>query len=102
MRRLPGGCLGIDYEAVGSEGLQHVEHTVVAPGALYVAHSEAAGISVFTGVGGGVFEGPPGGPYEQRLVVGWDGTTLTWSWHWAPAGELPEERSRAEVRLAGG
>jgi len=100
VRKIPGGCLSVDYEAVGAEGVQHVEHTVVAPTVLYVAHSEAPGVSVFTPAGDGVFDGPAGGPYAQRVVVDWDGRTLTWSWHWAPAGEAPMEQSRAEVRLA--
>lgn len=98
--RLPGGCVSIDYEAVGAEGTQHVEHTVAAAGRLYVAHSEAEGVEAFSEGAPGVFDGPPGGPYLQRLVVGWDGTTLTWAWHWAPAGEEPREQSRAVVRLA--
>lgn len=102
VRKIPGGCLAVDYEAVGADGLQHVEHTVVAPGALYVAHSEAPGVAVFTEAGDGAFDGPPGGPYAQRLVIGWDGRTLTWSWHWAPAGECPKEQSRAVLRLVDG
>ena len=100
VRRLPGGCVGFDYEAVGAAGLQHVEHTVAAPGLLLVVQSEAGGVSIFDEVEEGVFEGPRGGPYARRLAVAWDGTTLTWAWHWAAAGDEPEERSRAEVRLA--
>lgn len=85
VRKIPGGCLTVDYEAVGAEGLQHVEHTVITPEALYVAHSEAPGVDVFTKTNDGVFDGPSGGPYAQRLVIDWDGKTLTWSWHWASA-----------------
>lgn len=87
--RIPGGCLTVDYEAVGADGVQHVEHTVVAPGALHVAHSEASGVAVFTEADQGVFDGPCDGPYVQRLVIAWDGQALTWSWHWSPAGESP-------------
>ena len=100
VRRIPGGCLTVDYEAVGVDGVQHVEHTVVAPGALYVAHSEASGVAVFTEADQGVFDGPCDGPYVQRLVINWDGQVLTWSWHWSPAGESPREQSRAVVRPA--
>lgn len=99
---IPGGCVAIDYEAVGAGGLQHVEHTVAAPGFLYVAHSEADGVTVFHESAPGVFDGPAGGPYALRLVVGWSGEELAWAWHWAPAGEEPREQSRAVVRRAGG
>ena len=98
---VPGGCLSVNYEAVGDDGLQHVEHTVVSDEALYVAHSEAPGVEVFTRSADGVFDAAPGGPYVQRLVVGWDGEVLTWSWHWASEGEAPTERSTARVRPVG-
>ncbi len=99
-RRIPGGCVSLDYEAFGAEGLQHVEHTLVGPGVLHVAHSEAPGITVFTESAPGVYDAAPAGPYAQRLVVGWDGTELTWSWHWSPAGTAPTERSTATLRPA--
>ncbi|MGH8890421.1 MAG: hypothetical protein ACRDV3_11805, partial [Acidothermaceae bacterium] len=83
MRRVPGGCAAVDYEAVGPDGVQHVEHTIVTPTALYVSHSEAPGVEIFTAAGDGVFDGPAGGPYAQRLVVNWDGEILTWAWHWS-------------------
>lgn len=100
--RVPGGCLAIDYEAVGQDGLQHAEHTLVAHDALYVAHSEALGVHVFRGAGDGVFNGPSGGPYDQRIVLGWDGVVLSWAWHWAPPGETLREQSRATARLSNG
>lgn len=100
--RVPGGCLTVDYEAVGSGGVQHVEHTVVDDDALYVAHSETPGVHMFRRTGDGVFDGPPGGPYDQRLLIGWDGEILAWAWHWAPAGEDLHEQSRATTRLADG
>ncbi|MHB1508264.1 MAG: hypothetical protein ACYCST_01595 [Acidimicrobiales bacterium] len=99
VKKIPGGCLAVDYEAAGADGLQHVEHTVVTAEALYVAHSEKPGVGVFLKAGGGVFDGPTGGPYAQRIVIGWGGTTLTWSWHWGPAGATPTEQSLALVRL---
>jgi hypothetical protein len=69
----------VDYEAVSADGLQHVEHTVVTAEALYVAHGEKPAVDVFVKAGGGAFDGPTDGPYAQRLVIGWDSTTLTWS-----------------------
>jgi hypothetical protein len=102
VRTIPGGRLTVDYEAVGAAGLQHVEHTVVTPEALYVAHSEKPGVDIFMRAGSGVFDGPAGAPYAQRLVIGWDGTTLTWAWHWGPAGATPTEQSRAQARLVDG
>lgn len=98
IRKIPGGCLAVDYEAFGADGLQHVEHTLVTDDALYVAHSEAPGVATFTAAGERTFDGPLGGPYAQRLVIGWDGRDLTWVWHWAPTGEVPREQSRAVVR----
>jgi hypothetical protein len=95
VRHIPGGCVVVDYEAVGADGVQHVEHTVIAPGALYVAHSESAGVQVFTESSSGVYDAAATGPYSMRLVVGWDDTELTWAWHWAIAGEPVAEQSRA-------
>jgi hypothetical protein len=102
VRPVPGGCLAVDYEAVGPDGLQHVEHTVVSPDALHVAHSEGVGVEVFTRTADGVFDGPDSGPYRQRLAVAWDGAELLWSWHWAPLGQEPQEQSRAVLRPAAG
>lgn len=99
VRRIPGGCIAVDYEAVGIEGVQHVEHTIIAPSTLFVAHSETTGVHVFTEVSSGVFDSATAGPYDQRLVLDWDGKTLTWAWHWAPSGEEPTEQSRATVEL---
>lgn len=98
--RIPGNCVAVDYEAIGTEGVQHVEHTLVDENTLYVAHSEAPGVQVFRKTADGTFDGPPGGPYEQRLVIGWDGQVLTWAWHWAPTGEDLREQSRATTRLS--
>lgn len=98
--RIPGDCLAINYEAVGADGVQHVEHTLVDEDALYVAHSETSGVHMFRKTGEGIFDGPSGGPFNLRLVIGWDGAVLTWAWHWAPAGEELREQSRATARLA--
>ena len=89
----------MDYEAVGIDGLQHVEHTIIAPEALYVALSESTGVHVFTEVTPGVFDTASAGPYDQRLILDWDGCVLTWAWHWALAGEELVEQSRATVQL---
>lgn len=100
VKRIPGDCLSVDYEAVGADGVQHIEHTLVSDDALFVAHSEAPGVHVFRKTGDGTFDGPPGGPYSQRLVIDWNGEVLTWAWHWAPTGEEPREQSRATIRPA--
>lgn len=100
--RIPGGCVAIDYEAVGADGLQHAEHTIAAPGFLYVAHSEADGVQVFRESAPGVFDGPGDGAYRLRLVVGWDGEELSWSWHWARTDQGLHEQSRAILRIATG
>ncbi len=68
--------------------------------ALYVAHSETSGVHMFRKTGEGIFNGPSGGPFNLRLLISWDGTVLTWAWHWAPAGEELREQSRATVRQA--
>lgn len=98
--RVAGNCLAVDYEGVGADGVQHVEHTLVDENALYVAHSETTGVHVFHKIGDGTFDGPPGGPYDQRLVIGWDGHVLTWAWWWARAGGDLREQSRATTCLA--
>ena len=89
----------MDYEAIGIEGVQHVEHTIIAFTTLFVAHSEATGVHVFSEVSPGVFDNASEGPYDQRLVLDWDGKVLTWAWHWAPGGEEIREQSRAVVEL---
>ncbi len=98
--RIPGGCLAVRYEAVGVDGVQHVEHTLVDADALYVAHSEGSGVQIFRKTGDGIFDGPSGGPFDLRLIIDWDGDVLTWAWHWAPAGEELREQSRASARPA--
>jgi hypothetical protein len=111
VRELPGGGFSVDYEASSEvQGLQHAEHTLVTPGALYVAHSEAPGVTVFARAhhASPAVEGNPAGefdslgpsPYQMRIVIGWNGTELTWSWHWAMSGEPLREQSCATVRLA--
>lgn len=102
VQRVPGSCVAVDYEAVGIEGVQHEEHTIIAPATLVVAHSEATGVHIFSEVSPGVFESGPAGPYIQRLMLDSDGKVLTWAWHWAPGGEEPQEQSRAVVELVGG
>jgi hypothetical protein len=72
----------------------------VAPGFLYVAQSEAPGVTIFSETIAGVFDAPPSGPYRRRLVLDWDGEVLVWAWHWASAGDDLREQSRALVRLS--
>lgn len=75
-------------------------HAIITPSCRRVGVSSKPGvIQVCSMVDDGVFEGPTDDPFALRLAISWDGTALTWSWHWAPAGERPVERSRATVRL---
>lgn len=101
VRRAPGGCLTVDYEATSErEGLQHCEHTVVTADALYVAFSEAPGVSVFTATGDGGYVCEAAGPYAMEIHASFDTNSLVWAWHWAASGETPREMSRAVCRLA--
>lgn len=102
VRRVPGGCLSIDYEATSErQGLQHAEHTVVTDDALLVAFSEAPGVSVFPLRTAGVFAYQGDGPYAMEIHGEFTPSgELTWAWHWASAGETPREMSRAVCRAA--
>lgn len=99
--RAPGGSLIVDYEATSErEGIQHREHTVVTSDALYVAFSEAPGVSVFASTTDGVYDCSAAGPYVMRIHARFVDGTLTWSWHWAETGQEPKEMSRAVCRLS--
>lgn len=97
VRRLTDHALSLDYEAVGVEGLQHVEHTIVTPSALYVAASELPGVITFrmTATGHYIAEDAPS---PMEIHAAWDGSSLTWAWRWAPSGEKLREQSRATAR----
>lgn len=95
----PGGCLIFDYEAISDEhGLQHMEHAVLAEDALYIAFSEAPGVSTFRRVATGVFE--TSAEPRLRVVVGYEDEVLTWAWHWSTPDQEMIEQSRASCRRA--
>lgn len=101
VRRIPGGCLAVDYEATsGRAGLQHAEHTLIAPGGLYVAITEVPGVTFFAETGPGRFVPAEPAPYAMEIRASFTGGELTWAWHWAGAGGGPAEMSRAVGRLA--
>ena len=96
VRRLTPHALSLDYEAVGPDGLQHVEHTIVTPSALHVAASEFPDVVVFEATADGRYVADAPMPMEIR--ADWNGDQLTWAWHWAPPGEALHEQSRATAR----
>jgi hypothetical protein len=101
VRQAPGGCLTFDYEATSErEGLQHREHTVVTPEALYVAFSEGPGVSVFGWTANGIHACSAPGPHVMRIHAEFDDGTLACAWHWAESGQEPREMSRAVCHLA--
>lgn len=104
VRRAPGGCLTVDYEAASErEGLQHREHTVVTPDALFVAFEEAAGVSVFERDRNSDLSfvcAAPGRPVLGiRAAFNSADDSLAWAWHWSEDGADPREMSRALCRL---
>lgn len=100
VRRLTDHALSLDYKAFGVDGLQHVEHTIIAGPTLHVVTSELADMVVFSEGPTGVFVADAGAPMPLRIQAGVDGDVLTWAWHWAPPGEEPREQSRATARLS--
>lgn len=97
VRRLTGHALSLDYEAVGLDGLQHVEHTIVTRSALHVAASEFPDVATFRMTATGRYVSDVGAlPMEIR--GGWDGGSLTWAWHWSLPGESLREQSRATAQ----
>jgi hypothetical protein len=101
VRRVPGGCLAVDYEALSErEGLQHAEHTLVVPDGLYVAITEMPGVSFFRLAEPNRFTSSVPGPYVMEIHADYADGQLTWAWHWAEAGQPPREMSRAVCRPA--
>lgn len=108
VRPIAGGAVAIDYEASSvEEGVQHVEHTVLAAGPdgldrLYIAHSESPFVTemIATEAGVGRFvQRDPAGPYVMEVVLEVpEPDRLTYAWWWAPAGETPMEQSKADTR----
>ena len=104
---LRGRAVTLDYEAVNDRnGLQHVEHTVLATGEggrleLHVACLELPGVVRFVETGAGTFAAYDG-PVPARIVVSLPGNgLLRYSWWYARDESEPSEQSRAEVRLTG-
>lgn len=107
---LPNGGVSIDYEATSrEEGLQHVEHSLLAPGPdgrdrLYVAHSESPFVTELVGAepGSTRFVQPePFGPFVMEIVIEVpEADRITYAWWWATAGEAPVEQSKADARRA--
>lgn len=98
VRRLTDHALSLDYEAVGADGLQHVEHTIITASSLHVAMGEFPEVVRFHEEAAGVFTADPGAPMPMQIRAGVEDDTLTWAWHWAPPGEEPREQSRATAR----
>jgi hypothetical protein len=104
---LRGRAVTMDYEAFSDRnGLQHVEHTVLATGEggrleLHVACLELPGVVRFVETSPGTFAAYDG-PVPARIVVKMPGNgQLHYSWWYARDESEPSEQSRAEVRLTG-
>lgn len=98
VRRLTEHALSIDYEAVGADGLQHVEHTVVTRSALHVVASEFPDVVTFRLAGPGHYVVADDVAAPLEIHARWDDGVLTWAWHWAAPGEVLHEQSRATAR----
>ncbi len=104
---LRGRAVTLDYEATNDRnGLQHIEHTVLATGEsgrleLHVACLELPGVVRFVETVPGTFTAWDG-PFPARIVVGVpaDGQ-FHYGWWWARDESEPKEQSRAEVRRTG-
>jgi|SRR6478752_5298817 len=94
VRRLTEHALSLDYEAVGLDGLQHVEHTIVTPSALHVVADELPEVATFRMTATGHYVADAA-PFAMEIHAGWDGDLLTWTWRWALPGEPVREQSRA-------
>jgi hypothetical protein len=101
-----GRAVAIDYEATNDRnGLQHVEHTVLATGEhgrleLHVACLELPGVVRFAESRAGEFAAYDG-PFPARIVIAMPGPeTLTYAWWWSRDESEPREQSRATVRRA--
>jgi hypothetical protein len=99
-----GRAVVLDYEAVtDTNGLQHVEHTVLTTGEsgrleLHVACVELPGVVRFVEARPGVFSSYDG-PMPARILVTVPAEgVLTYGWWWARDEAEPREQSRAEVR----
>lgn len=107
--RLPNGGVSIEYEATSPEqGVQHMEHSLLAPGPdgrdrLYIAHSEAPFVTemIASEPGSNRFVQPaPAGPFRMEVVIDApEPDRITYAWWWAPGDEAVIEKSKADARL---
>lgn len=106
---LPSGAVSIDYEATSrGQGLQHAEHSVLAPGPdgldrLYIAHSESPFVTEMVESRrdrGRFVKAVAGGPVAIEVVITVPAPgRITYSWWWANAGDIPTEQSRAVASI---
>jgi len=102
-----GRAVTIDYEAVSdTNGLQHVEHTVLTAGEagrleLHVACVELPGVVRFVETAPCVFTAYDGPLPAKIIMTAPSENTLTYGWWWARDEAEPREQSRAEVRRTG-
>ncbi|CAM3402339.1 DUF4426 domain-containing protein [Stackebrandtia soli] len=82
-----GRVVLIDYEAVGADGVQHVDHCMLAEderarGELHVVSDELPGIVRFTEAEPGVFVAFE--PINAKIVISLDASgALTYAWWWS-------------------
>jgi hypothetical protein len=102
-----GRAVTLDYEATSErDGLQHVEHTVLAANEagrleLHVVSLELPGVVRFVATGPGQFTAYDG-PVAARIVLEIPQPgALTYAWWWSRDGSDPREQSRAELRHTG-
>jgi hypothetical protein len=104
---LRGRAVTLDYEASSDRnGLQHVEHTVLATGEggrleLHVACLELPGVVRFVETTPGSFTAYEG-PFPARIVISTPSSThLHYAWWYSRDESEPKEQTRAEVRRTG-
>ncbi|WP_040493116.1 hypothetical protein [Ilumatobacter nonamiensis] len=109
VKRLPNGGISIDYEATSREqGVQHREHSLLAPGPdgrdrLYIAHSEAPFVTEMIAIeanSGRFVQAQPAGPLVMEVVVEVpEPGRITYAWWWARGEDAPTEQSKADARI---
>lgn len=99
---LDGGAVTMDYEAVGSHGLQHVDHCMLASDErdrleLHVVCGELPGIVRFTQTDPGVFVTFE--PIKAKIVIQPDDAgTLRYAWWWTRDDNPAKEQSCAVLK----
>jgi hypothetical protein len=104
---LRGRAVTLDYEASSDRnGVQHVEHTVLATGEggrleLHVACLELPGVVRFVETEAGSFTAYDG-PFPARIVLRVSGTgQLHYAWWYSRDESEPREQIRADLRRTG-